>query len=54
MLTIADEIAQQQKKLNPMSRCGIVYLIRQERTLKPVVKATDFKVEFGLNTSMTG
>jgi hypothetical protein len=27
--------------------------VKQERTIKPVVKATDFKVEFGLNTSFS-
>jgi predicted transcriptional regulator len=38
------------RTLKTMSRYGIVDLIKQERTVKPVVKATDFKVEFGLNT----
>jgi predicted transcriptional regulator len=39
------------RTLKTMSRYGIVDLVKQERTVKPVVKATDFKVEFGLNTS---
>jgi predicted transcriptional regulator len=39
------------RTLKTMSQYGIVDLVKQERTVKPVVKATDFKVEFGLNTS---
>jgi predicted transcriptional regulator len=39
------------RTLKTMSHYGIVDLIKQDRTVKPVVKATDFKVEFGLNTS---
>ena len=39
------------RTLKTMSRYGIVELVKQERTVKPVVKATDFKVEFGLNKS---
>ncbi len=39
------------RTLKTMSRYGIVDLVKQERTVKPVVKATDFKVVFGLNTS---
>ena len=38
------------RTLKTMSRYGIVDLVKQNRTVKPVVKATDFKVEFGLNT----
>ena len=38
------------RTLKTMSRYGIVELVKQDRTVKPVVKATDFKVEFGLNT----
>ncbi|MCD6486989.1 MAG: transcriptional regulator [Syntrophobacterales bacterium] len=41
------------RTLNTMSRYGIVDLVKHNRALKPVVKATDFKVEFGLNTSMS-
>jgi len=33
-----------------MSRYGNVELVKQEHTVKPVVRATDFNVEFGLNT----
>ncbi|RJP46652.1 MAG: transcriptional regulator [Desulfobacteraceae bacterium] len=36
------------RTLNTISRYGIVELVRQNRALKPVVKATEFKVEFGL------
>ncbi|MFH1672872.1 MAG: transcriptional regulator [Pseudomonadota bacterium] len=39
------------RTLKMMSRYGIVDLVRHNRSVKPVVKATDFKVEFGLNTS---
>ncbi len=39
------------RTLNTMSRYGIVDLIKQNRAVKPIVRATDFKVEFGLNTS---
>ena len=39
------------RTLKTMSRYGIVDLVKQNRTVKPVVKAIDFKVEFGLNTS---
>jgi len=38
------------RTLKTMSRYGIVELIKQEKKVKPLVKATDFKVEFGLNT----
>jgi predicted transcriptional regulator len=37
------------RTLNTMSKYGIVDLVKQNRTVKPIVKATDFKVEFGLN-----
>ena len=40
------------RTLNTMSRYGIVNLVKQNRTVKPIVIATDFKVEFGLNTAM--
>ena len=36
------------RTLNTMSRYGIVELVKQNRALKPIVKATEFKVEFGL------
>ena len=39
------------RTLNTMSQYGIVDLVRQNRAIKPVVKATDFQVEFGLNIS---
>ena len=38
------------RTLKTLSRYGIVELVKQERKVKPVVKATDFNVEFGLNT----
>ena len=36
------------RTLNTMSRYGIVELEKQNRALKPIVKATEFRVEFGL------
>ena len=38
------------RTLKTMSRYGIVELVKQDRAVIPIVKATDFKVEFGLNT----
>jgi len=35
------------RTLNTMSRYGIIDLVKQKRTVKPIVKAMDFKVEFG-------
>ena len=32
----------------------ILEKVVRERTVKPIVKATDFKVEFGLSTTVTG
>ena len=40
------------RTLNTMSRYGIVDLVKQERAVKPIVKITDFKVEFGLTASL--
>lgn len=40
------------RTLNTMSRYGIVDLVKQERAVKPVVKITDFKVEFGLSAAL--
>lgn len=39
------------RTLNTMSRYGIVDLVKQKRTVKPIVKTTDFKVEFGLSAA---
>jgi predicted transcriptional regulator len=39
------------RTLNTMAKYGIVDLIKDKRTVKPIVRATDFKVEFGLNAS---
>ena len=39
------------RTLKTMSRYGIVDLVKQKRSVMPIVKATHFKVEFGLNTS---
>jgi predicted transcriptional regulator len=36
------------RTLNTMSRYGIVDLVKQKKTVKPIVKTTDFRVEFGL------
>jgi predicted transcriptional regulator len=38
------------RTLKMMERYGIVELKRESRTVKPIVKATAFKVEFGLHT----
>jgi hypothetical protein len=35
-----------------MSRYGIVDLVKQNKSIKPVVKATDFKVEFGIDLNV--
>jgi len=35
-----------------MSRYGIVDLVKHNKSIKPVLKATDFKVEFGINSSV--
>jgi len=40
------------RTLNTMSRYGIVDLVKQERAVKPIVKITDFKVEFGLSAEL--
>ena len=40
------------RTLKTMSRYGIVDLVKQNKSIKPVVKATDFKVEFGINSSL--
>ena len=37
------------RTLKMLARYGIVELKKQKKSLKPIVKATDFKVEFGLN-----
>jgi len=39
------------RTLHTMSRYGIIDLVKRNRTVQPVVKATDFKIEFGLDTS---
>ena len=40
------------RTLNTMSRYGIVDLVKQERSVKPIVKVTNFKVEFGLSPAL--
>ena len=40
------------RTLNTMSRYGIVDLVKQDRSVKPIVKVTDFKVEFGLSAAL--
>ena len=40
------------RTLKTMSRYGIVDLVKQERSVKPIVKVTDFKVEFGLSAEL--
>jgi len=39
------------RTLKTLARYGIVELTKQERTVIPVVKATEFEVTFGLNFS---
>ena len=39
------------RTLKTMSRYGIVDLVKHDKSIKPVVKATDFEVEFGINTT---
>lgn len=38
------------RTLTTMSRYGIVELKKVAKSIKPIVKATDFKVEFGLHS----
>jgi predicted transcriptional regulator len=40
------------RTLKTMSRYGIVDLVKLNKSIKPIVKATDFKVEFGINSSV--
>ena len=40
------------RTLKTMSRYGIVDLVKLNKSIKPVVKATDFKVEFGINSAV--
>ncbi len=42
------------RTLKTMSRYNIVALEKHQKTVKPIVKATDFKVEFGLHSSISG
>ncbi len=37
------------RTLHTMSRYGIIDLVKHNRTVQPIVKATDFKIEFGLD-----
>ena len=39
------------RTLHTMSRYGIIDLVKHNRTVQPIVKATDFKIEFGLGAS---
>lgn len=39
------------RTLKTMYHYGIVDLVKRNRTIRPIVRATDFKVEFGLYTS---
>jgi predicted transcriptional regulator len=39
------------RTLKTLARYGIVELSKEERSVRPVVKATEFKVTFGLNLS---
>lgn len=37
------------RTLKTLARYGIVELSKEDRSVKPVVKATEFQVTFGLN-----
>jgi predicted transcriptional regulator len=39
------------RTLHTMSRYGIIDLVKHNRTVQPIVKATDFKIEFGVGVS---
>ena len=39
------------RTLHTMSRYGIIDLVKHNRTVQPIVKATDFNIEFGLGAS---
>ena len=39
------------RTLKTLARYGIVELSKEERSVKPVVKATEFQVTFGLNSA---
>ncbi|OQY60591.1 MAG: transcriptional regulator [Desulfobacteraceae bacterium 4572_88] len=39
------------RSLEDMARYGIVELVRQNSVTKPIVRATDFRIEFGINPS---
>ena len=39
------------RTLHTMSRYRIIDLVKHNRTVQPIVKATDFKIEFGLDAS---
>ncbi len=41
------------KTLHTMARYGIVELRKQKHALKPIVKATDFHIEFGLTQAFS-
>jgi predicted transcriptional regulator len=41
------------RTLKLMARYGIVRLEKHSRNIKPIVEATDFKVEFGLNANFS-
>lgn len=40
------------RTLSTMSQYGIVELVKQQRAVKPVVRVTNFKVEFGLGAAV--
>ena len=56
-LTELEEISQRKKSnlsrtLKTLERYGIVALNKEKGRLVPIVKASDFKVEFGLNSNV--
>jgi len=40
------------RTLNTMSRYGIVDLVKEQRAVKPTVRITDFRIEFGLGAAV--
>ena len=46
------QVSNLSRTLHTMSRYGLVDLVKQRRAIKPIVKATNFKVEFGLYNTL--
>jgi predicted transcriptional regulator len=46
------QVSNLSRTLHTMSRYGLVDLVKQKRAIKPIVKATNFKVEFDLYNTL--